>query len=425
MSIAAATPIIPWSDLVYSLMPNGRTLDYTITNPYVDAANAGDDARSSASRSRASSAGSSPRPRSGSYYPGRPRATRIDADLTSWFARVNAGEPYTDPVVQRDPRRDRAVPVALQHARGNPAGPAPLFISNGWTDDLFPPDEALRFYNRERAEFPGNPIALLFANHGHQRGANACRRLAIIRSRVQAEFDHFVKGDGPARPRRAASRPTSPRVRQPDGDIARADRRRRAGCPASRRGPPDRAGRRDRLAAGRSGREQGVRPDCRGQRPVRIGRRPTDAAGSATYRLPEVAGNGYTLLGLADGDREVRGHGRRCGPDRRPAVGRRTRRQRDPRRQGRVPPRRVGDRGLPAARQRLALRRRAHPAAAAAAVRRPRPREPPTARRRSPLPSSSCDCRRPKAPTARRSSPPRRRCSPTRPRSSAARSPPG
>ena len=28
MEIAAAAPVIPWSDLVYSLTPNGRTLDY-------------------------------------------------------------------------------------------------------------------------------------------------------------------------------------------------------------------------------------------------------------------------------------------------------------------------------------------------------------------------------------------------------------
>ncbi len=36
--------------------------------------------------------------------------------------------------------------------------PAPPLISNGWTDDLFPPDEALRFYNRTRSEYPGTPV---------------------------------------------------------------------------------------------------------------------------------------------------------------------------------------------------------------------------------------------------------------------------
>src|SRR3954447_2485039 len=32
ISLAAAAPEIPWTDLAYSLMPNGRTLDYAISN---------------------------------------------------------------------------------------------------------------------------------------------------------------------------------------------------------------------------------------------------------------------------------------------------------------------------------------------------------------------------------------------------------
>ena len=34
MAIAAAAPLIPWSDLAYALTPNGRTLDYRDLNPY-------------------------------------------------------------------------------------------------------------------------------------------------------------------------------------------------------------------------------------------------------------------------------------------------------------------------------------------------------------------------------------------------------
>ena len=36
MEIAAAAPVIPWSDLVYSLTPNGRTLDYQVTSDTAD-----------------------------------------------------------------------------------------------------------------------------------------------------------------------------------------------------------------------------------------------------------------------------------------------------------------------------------------------------------------------------------------------------
>ena len=34
MQIAAATPEIPWTDLAYSLVPNGGTLDYVADAPY-------------------------------------------------------------------------------------------------------------------------------------------------------------------------------------------------------------------------------------------------------------------------------------------------------------------------------------------------------------------------------------------------------
>ncbi len=35
MQIAAAAPNIPWTDLAYSLAPNGSTLDYVADAPYV------------------------------------------------------------------------------------------------------------------------------------------------------------------------------------------------------------------------------------------------------------------------------------------------------------------------------------------------------------------------------------------------------
>ena len=35
MRIAAAQPDIPWTDLAYSLQPNGHTLDYVVDSPYL------------------------------------------------------------------------------------------------------------------------------------------------------------------------------------------------------------------------------------------------------------------------------------------------------------------------------------------------------------------------------------------------------
>src|SRR3954453_11720783 len=295
MSIAAAAPIIPWSDLIYSLLPNGRTLDYTITNPFVYPNQAGDDASPVGVEKQSFVSGLFATGKESGYYQA-PLVDQTDtsADLTTWNTRVTAGEPYDDSVAQQAITliaRFRS-PYNMPPAAG---GPAPLFISNGWTDDLFPPEEALRFYNRERAEFPGNPIALLFPNHAHQRGADAPADLAIVRSRVQAEFDHFVKGDGTSAPSGVEAYLTS--------------------CPAPSGASPgpfsagDWAGLhpgevRFLAAPAASVPPQGDPRENQVSDPVAAGNDPcgsvpgaSDAPGSATYRLPEVAGTGYTLLG--------------------------------------------------------------------------------------------------------------------------------
>src|SRR5439155_15115612 len=48
--------------------------------------------------------------------------------------------------------------------------PAPLLIQNGWTDDLFPPKEALRIYNAALA-LKGK-VTLQLGDLGHSRGSN-------------------------------------------------------------------------------------------------------------------------------------------------------------------------------------------------------------------------------------------------------------
>jgi hypothetical protein len=229
------------------------------------------------------------------YYQGPlTNQTDTNADLTTWNTRVQAGEPYNDPVAQEaiDLISRFRSPYNMPEAAG---GPAPLFISNGWTDDLFPPDEALRFYNRERAEFPNNQIALLFANHGHQRGADGAADLAIIRSQVQAELDHYVKGDGTPAPSGVAAYLTScpaPSGASP-GPITASDwasihpgEIRFLAAPSASvppQGDPRENQVSDPVAAGNDpcGSVSGV----------------SDQPGTATYRLPKVAGNGYTLLG--------------------------------------------------------------------------------------------------------------------------------
>ena len=82
-----------------------------------------------------------------------PPGTDPDADLVHLVLAINAGEPYdANPLSQ-----DIVDEITTHHSSyyiDDSTAPAPMLISNGWTDDLFPADEAIRFYNRTRTRIP-------------------------------------------------------------------------------------------------------------------------------------------------------------------------------------------------------------------------------------------------------------------------------
>src|SRR6478752_56196 len=88
MELAAAVPQWPWTDLAYSLMPNGRTLDYVADSPYL-----GPDGKAPIGVEKASFVAAL-------YGLGLALSNYAtpgadpSADLTSWYALVSAGEPY-------------------------------------------------------------------------------------------------------------------------------------------------------------------------------------------------------------------------------------------------------------------------------------------------------------------------------------------
>ena len=186
MQIAATAPDIPWTDLAYALVPNGHTLDYVADAPYLARGRVGVLKQSFVA---------------GLYLTGQatsnyaPPGQDPDADLTTWYAEVNDGEPYdsnplTADVVDEETKHHSS--YYIDHS----TPPAPMLISNGWTDDLFPADEAIRFYNRTRTSHPGTPIALIFSDHGHQRGQNKVPDAEFLRRAHHAWFDFYVKGTG-------------------------------------------------------------------------------------------------------------------------------------------------------------------------------------------------------------------------------------
>jgi hypothetical protein len=183
MSIAAAAPFVPWTDLAYALDPNGSTLDYVDNAPY--------------------------RGRYGvmklSYVDalyavgcGTPTTfcttTDPDWDLGAWKARLEAGEPYTGPLPAQMLHQLTTYHSSYSINRSEP--PAPLLIGNGWTDDLFPVDEALRYYNRTKSQYPRTPLSLFFGDWGHPRAQNKAADLARYVAAVHRWLDYYVRDRG-------------------------------------------------------------------------------------------------------------------------------------------------------------------------------------------------------------------------------------
>lgn len=192
LAIAAAAPFAGLSDLVYSLRPNGRTLDTAITPVEANWTPPGVQKQSIAG-------GLFLVGNLSGYY--APTGTDPEADVTHWFTHLAAGEPY-DPVVDQaiagEMARYHSPYYLLAGAYGfGQVEPAPLFMANGFTDAVFPADETLRYYNLARSLYPSHPISVMFADIGHQRANNKAADLALLRTRIQEFFDHYVKGDGP------------------------------------------------------------------------------------------------------------------------------------------------------------------------------------------------------------------------------------
>ncbi|MEO8688300.1 MAG: CocE/NonD family hydrolase [Solirubrobacteraceae bacterium] len=182
LSIAAAYPRWLWSDLVNALIPNGRYLDFRLSSATESRDPIGVPIQSFITGLYGSGA------ESGFYSP-----SGVDpgADLTSWFARIQAGEPYGADA------RAIADEIRAHHGGfGIPGTPAPLLLHGGWTDDLFPSSEPLRIYNALRAADPNAPVSLQFADLGHQRGSNKVDADKALNDEGSAFLDAYLRGVG-------------------------------------------------------------------------------------------------------------------------------------------------------------------------------------------------------------------------------------
>jgi hypothetical protein len=300
LRIAAAAPVIPWSDLISAAAPNGRVFSNAITPRSVATSPVGVEKASfvNAIFAAAQFATGPGQPIGEPFVPGRPMGFLApggvdpEADVGGWVTRTSAGEPYDDAstaaIVDLLARYHSAYYVPPNHR------PPPLYLASGLTDDLFPVDEILRFANRTAKRYPGLPVALQLGDFGHQRAANKKRERDLLLRSIHRWFDHFLRGRGGS-PRTGvtAFAQTCPKDAAPRGPfqaasfarLARGEVRVRGADPqtvSSNGQDPAGGAAFDPVAGGGDG--------C-----AEVG--PADAAGIATYSRTVERARGVTLIG--------------------------------------------------------------------------------------------------------------------------------
>jgi hypothetical protein len=188
MEIAAAAPQWPWTDIAYALDPNGRNLDYVTNSPYKGPTGKLPNGVWKASWSQGlNKVGKE----FSNYNPSDPQA-----NIPGWLLRLEAGEPYTDASINGiiEQLSTFHSSFGINHS----VAPSPLLIQSGWNDDLFPVDEALRLYQRTRAQYPGDPISLYLADIGHSRSQKRPADQAAFDTRLETWFAYYLKGEGAA-----------------------------------------------------------------------------------------------------------------------------------------------------------------------------------------------------------------------------------
>jgi Acetyl xylan esterase (AXE1) len=183
MRIAAAAPSIPWTDLAYSLVPNGSTLDYLADADYTGRIGV---EKQSYVNGLYISGLSAP-----GFY--APQGADPTADLVGWRSMLGAGEPYG---ASAQAVLDEITAHHSSYYIDHSIPPAPMLMSSGFTDDLFPADETIRYYNRTRTEHPDARLALFFGDFGHPRAQNKDDVGDALDAAQEAWMDFYVKGVG-------------------------------------------------------------------------------------------------------------------------------------------------------------------------------------------------------------------------------------
>lgn len=221
LKLAALSPQYTWTDLLYSLVPNGRH-----SQRWVDVAKARRDPIGIGKQTLIDG------------FLGT-AGTKLPQQTIGWLARFNVGEPYDGDATIEESRRalteDRSAFYQDGYFQALASGKqrrVPVFAAQGWTDPIFPAIESLRMYRRLRVADRRYPIQLYFGDFEHLTALVKVPDLRYEHGLGNRLFDHYLLGSR-ARPRFDVRSATS-------------------NCDKERFGPVVKAPRWDKLATGRA-----------------------------------------------------------------------------------------------------------------------------------------------------------------------------
>ena len=190
VEVAAAVPIIGWTDLLDALLPNGRASDVkSFSNETADLEERLAERIGVARESYLST-----------FYMGMGGAAqfKLPGYLNAWYKAVLGGEPYTDdgnPVMAELAERLLSERSALYMTKDK-ARPAILSVQ-GFTDGVFTSSQALNMYNLlNRSSKSRYPMNMYFGDYGHPTAQAKRAESAYVDKLVEDWFDYYLRGEG-------------------------------------------------------------------------------------------------------------------------------------------------------------------------------------------------------------------------------------
>lgn len=190
IKLAAAVPIIGWTDLMEAIIPNGRLRDDTVDLPDPELRIA--QTRGVAKKSYINLFYTALNQTSLQPY-------KLPDYIKTWYERfVSGSEPYADAVSDDAARKIVTERSAYYIPQETVAHKTPTFALQGFTDQIFSAVQVVRMYNMLRFDEFDFPIKMYLGDWGHPNAQNKADETVYMLDAVNRWLDFYLKARGKA-----------------------------------------------------------------------------------------------------------------------------------------------------------------------------------------------------------------------------------